>query len=385
VSVIVTIGPYFLTTSFCQSIISFQRLHLIFYCLTFTVSLPIPRCSTAFLHSYNNRLTDLFYKDPDDKKQTPIMEAALPPYAMIELYFGDRNAALTVMSSGKRFHITITTDDLRGEQGNTLLQKFITFKSNLDDPCAMEEFLDWMVKPCISYMDIFKPPTPLAEPPSLGEYFAPDTVGIKLTSAEGGLEATMFPDYISDMHSFMPRMALSDPTVLAAISHGAPLFPAAQLHPVLELAAPDADFDLLPTTVQATGSESLFHFKPAFEKPSFRRELDILLRLRSNAFSENLYVSRLAGLVLNNDGVSLLGLLVEHIRGSRTLHETVEGSGEEKCERWMRQLRATVKRLHRGGVVWGDVNPDNVLVDLRDNAWVVNFGGDAPRAGLTRS
>ena len=210
-----------------------------------------------------------------------------------------------------------------------------------------------MVKPCISCMDLFKPPTPRVAPPSLGEYFAPGTVGIKLTSVEGGLEATIGPDETSDTHSSTPRVALSDPTVQAAISQGIPLIPAARLKVVLGPSAHEADYDLIPTTVQVIGEETRFHFKGAFENYSFQRELDILLRLRSDAFPDDLRVSKLGGLVLNADGVSLLGLLVEHIHDSRTLDEAMEESSEEEREDWMQQLRAIVKQLHDGGVVWG--------------------------------
>jgi hypothetical protein len=239
----------------------------------------------------------------------------------------------------------------------------------------MKKFLDWMVKPCTFYIDQFKPQTPRAAPPSLAEYFAPDTVSIKLTNVEGGLKAIMCLNNTSDAQSFTPRVALSDPTVLAAISQGIPLILATQLKPVLGPKAHEADYDLIPTTVQANGSETRFHFKPAFEKDSFQRELDILLRLRSDAFPADLHVSRLGGLVLNADGVSLLGLLVEHIRGNGTLYDAVDGSGKEERDEWVQQLKATVEQLHHGDVVWGDVNPHNVLLDINDDAWVVNFGG----------
>lgn len=117
------------------------------------------------------------------------MEAELPPFAMIELYLGDLNAFLIVMSRGKRFHICIATDDLRGMQGDALVQTFLDYKCTIDDnTCAMEEFLEWMVKPYVSYMDQFKPLTPRIEPPSLEEYFAPNTVTIKLTNVQGCLE-----------------------------------------------------------------------------------------------------------------------------------------------------------------------------------------------------
>lgn len=78
----------------------------------------------------------------------------------------------------------------------------------------------------------------------------------------------------------------------------------------------------------------------------FQRKLGILLRLRSDASPADLCVSRLGGLVLNIEGDALLGLLVEHIHGSKTLDEATEESSGEEREKWMRQLRATVKQLH---------------------------------------
>jgi hypothetical protein len=204
------------------------------------------------------------------------MEAKLPPFAMIEFYFGDSDAALTVMSRGKRFSISITTEDLRGTHGDELVQTFLDYKKNMDDdPYVMEEFQEWMVKPCVFYMDQFKSSTPRVEPPSLEEYFAPDTAIIKLTNAEGSLKATMCPGNPLDTQSFTPRIAMSDPTVQEAISRGLPLTPAAQLKAVLGPEAYEADYDLIPTTVQVIGKETQFHFKGAFEKQSFRRELDI--------------------------------------------------------------------------------------------------------------
>ena len=43
--------------------------------------------------------------------------------------------------------------------------------------------------------------------------------------------------------------------------------------------------------------------------------------------------------------------------------------------KWAAQIEQTVKELHRHGVVWGDAKPDNVVIDMDDNAWVLDFGG----------
>ena len=38
------------------------------------------------------------------------------------------------------------------------------------------------------------------------------------------------------------------------------------------------------------------------------------------------------------------------------------------------QIKATVEVLHSFDLTWGDVKPDNVLIDGHSDAWVIDFG-----------
>lgn len=52
-----------------------------------------------------------------------------------------------------------------------------------------------------------------------------------------------------------------------------------------------------------------------------------------------------------------------------------KGSAAELRKRWAAQISDTVKILHNHGIVWGDAKADNILIDVQNNAWVIDFGG----------
>lgn len=303
------------------------------------------------------------------------MDDKFHPYAMVEFLFGDDDAALTVMSRTKRYHICIGTKDLHGPEGDALAQTFHDFKANMDkDPQAMEDLQEWMVKPCIPHMNRLASSKRRLEPPSLAEYFAPETIIMKLLNNNGQLNATILPDDPSATASLIPSLSISDPMASKAISQGVPCIPSSQLRAVLESNDFESDFDLVPGKVQYDITGITFQFKGAFDKSSFQREMDILLRFENDAFPADLHVSRIGGLVIRDDA-SVLGLLVKYIHGSRTLDEAVEGASEVERRKWARQLRDVLDELHRRGITWGDVKPDNALVDADDDIWVIDFGG----------
>ena len=43
-------------------------------------------------------------------------------------------------------------------------------------------------------------------------------------------------------------------------------------------------------------------------------------------------------------------------------------------QQWIDQLRHTVSQLHASGLGWSGAGPDQVLIDMDDNAWVIPGG-----------
>lgn len=44
-------------------------------------------------------------------------------------------------------------------------------------------------------------------------------------------------------------------------------------------------------------------------------------------------------------------------------------------EQWLWEVEIVVIELYKIGIVWGDVKVENVLIDVDDYVWVIDFGG----------
>lgn len=111
------------------------------------------------------------------------------------------------------------------------------------------------------------------------------------------------------------------------------------------------------------------------DKDNLLRELDTYAKISNATLDDTLLVPRLKSLVRDGIG-TVYGLLLTYIDcGHRTLARAVPGTPQYLREKWATQIQQTVRQLHSMGIVWGDVKPDNVLIDSDQNAWVVDFGG----------
>lgn len=61
--------------------------------------------------------------------------------------------------------------------------------------------------------------------------------------------------------------------------------------------------------------------------------------------------------------------------GSRTLWKNEFREMKDLHAKWEAQAYEIVEKLHAVDIVWGDVNPENMVIDFDFNLWVVDFGG----------
>ena len=114
--------------------------------------------------------------------------------------------------------------------------------------------------------------------------------------------------------------------------------------------------------------------------PSLEREANCLLNL-SSALPDlsAIRVPALLGYVKHPGSNAVLGILREWVSSDSSLGElekrNFDGVSKERREKWGHQITQTVGQLHTFGVAWGDAKPDNVVIDLNDDAWLIDFGG----------
>ncbi|OJD10003.1 hypothetical protein AJ78_08809 [Emergomyces pasteurianus Ep9510] len=98
---------------------------------------------------------------------------------------------------------------------------------------------------------------------------------------------------------------------------------------------------------------------------------------RRAAIGPEAATSSSVGLVRDDKSSRCLGLLLSWLECRRMTLESALRSNASFAlrQKWAGQLTATLNHLHRGGEIWGDAKPANVLIDVNNDLWVIDFGG----------
>ena len=175
------------------------------------------------------------------------MSLSFPSFGVISVCCEDEFADLTIMCHGKRFNVSFPVENLRGPQseGESLEQKFSTFREELDDdPAALNYFEEWVVEACIPILRQLAPARKNSDPPLLQEYFNPTTVFLTLKNMDGRLEAMLIPDKSQLPDGIVPRISMPNDLASLLYSHSIPCFPASEVRMVLRRGDDEKDFEI---------------------------------------------------------------------------------------------------------------------------------------------
>jgi serine/threonine protein kinase len=185
----------------------------------------------------------------------------------------------------------------------------------------------------------------------------------------------------ADQCSYTPSFAMSPMRTadLPPLCKALPRFRADTLH-----VSPMTEVGKSLDTVQGrviTADGVAMYFKPRHDmrEPEFERELRVLSQIAQAGLTSKVRVPRLLGIVVSGDEEEVtMGMLMTLIM-SPSMGSHLQSLGfhdkPKLREKWERQVIAVVQEMHAHGIVWGDVNPMNVVIDEAMDAWVIDFGG----------
>ena len=96
----------------------------------------------------------------------------------------------------------------------------------------------------------------------------------------------------------------------------------------------------------------------------------------STAYRDSLIrIPQLLGYVRHADTGRVVGFLRDWVTGRRLREMDVPAIPAQRRQKWIGQIREAVHALHARGIIWGDGKASNIVIDERDDAWLIDFGG----------
>ncbi|QGI68592.1 hypothetical protein CEK26_012551 [Fusarium fujikuroi] len=263
-----------------------------------------------------------------------------PPWSVLEFTFSakDTDTEFVVMYNYRQFIIHASADSL--SQYPTLKNKYLFFLKVADkyelDGYTLEDFYDWIIEPLLPEL---RQVPEMTAPLTLQHFLFPETRRYDIRGDGDKLVAFQSKDS-------------NEVTSIFGI------------HLPEEICAPWAWYD--PKDVHLPEKRNT-HGPPSYRPSKSIREAHL---------PESLRISRLIGLVRDETG-RVFGLLLTYIDcGHKTLCCAANPrTARELKQTWAQQVNDTLQQLHAAGIIWGDAKSDNVLIDQKNNAWLIDFGG----------
>ncbi|KAM3513553.1 hypothetical protein MY11210_002840 [Beauveria gryllotalpidicola] len=112
-----------------------------------------------------------------------------------------------------------------------------------------------------------------------------------------------------------------------------------------------------------------------------KREMAALVKIRDAEERMGIKIAtpHLLGYVTHAETGVIIGFLREWVESSRqgeTLDSIYMGNVDlDTRQKWADQIEETMTDLHDIGLFWGDCKPANIIVDEKQNTWLIDLGG----------
>ncbi|KAM5350727.1 hypothetical protein ACJ41O_007232 [Fusarium nematophilum] len=293
-------------------------------------------------------------------------------------YIGTNLMEITIRANGYNFLIPISPDTFSNSPTRLALFRDILNKMSADDPDDSDAW-DWGY----DIADIFLAEFKRLAPPAVHSG--------KLTLADLADRGTFDCEYrvvdekpvAGPVTEHVDEMAPSEESNVHKIQSTFPV-----IDP-LEVEVPYRDgehiFDIIPDKVTVHGQQ--FFFKKSWAPRDLLAEIKKHVKIKTSELPpEELRISHLHGIVAGPDGQTK-GLLYEFIetikRGVLREAMTPDIPMSDR-EKWASQIRETVAKLHGLGLVWGNVEANNVIIDKENNAIIVGIEGGTTTGWVDR-
>lgn len=288
---------------------------------------------------------------------------------------------LVVRRRGVIFYLRYLPDEMKASLTllKTYIEKLKVLKTSGDND-EMQEAVEFMKSPFVKYVDELSSDISVsAGPSSLHDYLHPKWYLLHAIAEDG----ETFEAYRVDQEA-LPYM-LSGEHARRKTQQESETWGPEWVEPSdvqLDLCAEEDLLIFGPSKVFIRGEVYFFKAFGGFGLQATKRELKELRRIgeatAQNKLPQDTRIGRLHGVA--HLGGMLIGLLLTYIEGKKricpnTLHNVVWNSPDSLRKKWSEDIGDVVHKLHGAGCVWGDAKPENVLIDVDDEAWVIDFGG----------
>ncbi|KAH7308526.1 hypothetical protein B0I35DRAFT_442125 [Stachybotrys elegans] len=293
----------------------------------------------------------------------------LPPaWTMLDFTFHveHTDATLVTLYEGHRIVAHLLADNF--SQSPTLKEKYLFFLQVADeyelDGYTVEDFYDWIAEPLLPIFKLLGASTNSLD--TLEGFFYPETHSYDIKAdgdalvavPRGGAEPALFGIHVAE--------DLCSPW---------PCFRPSEIRPCKEAIGPNPPSPIPSKVILEDGRYAYLKLINPGDRGFLLHELKTYGQIRDANLGTSLRISSLLGLVRDIDG-KVLALLLRYIECEWQTLTCASGAADKHLrQKWAQEVEDTITQLHQSGIVWGDVKPDNVLVDVDDNAWIIDFGG----------